>query len=289
MKKEIKRILYIGLILNITLTSLKLIFGYLGNAGSLVDDGYNSLADILISISLMVMIQLSLKKPDKDHPYGHEKYEGIVSLVLSLIMLLTAGFIIFAGVRNLITYNETQSYVKPAVYTIYIAAISILIKSFLYIISMIGYKKHKQISLKADAYNHLGDIFSTASSLLGILLSLIGYIYFDYLASIIIGLIILYNATKVFKEAISFLVDEAPSKEYNQKVKETIKTVLGVITIDDYKARKHMDKVYIDVEIGVDANLSLIKAHEIAEKVHQKIENDYEDVIHCMVHVNPKK
>lgn len=152
---------------------------------------------------------------------------------------------------------------------------------------MIGYKKYEQVSLKADAINHLSDIFATTASLIGIIFSIYGFIYMDYIASILIGVIIIKNAIVLFKEAISYLVDESPSKEYNQTIKDEIINTNGVLSIDEYKSRKHMNKVYIDVEIGVKYSLSLIEAHAIAEAVHLKIEEKFVDVIHCMVHVNP--
>lgn len=287
MNKKVKLIIITTLIINIVLTIIKIFFGFLGNTQSLISDGFNSLTDILISGSLIVTIYIASKEPDKDHPYGHEKYEGIASLVLSFILLFTAVIIVITGIQDLIIYNKDNSYLKPANYTIVVAIISIILKAVIYRINMIGYKKYEQVSLKADAINHLSDIFATTASLIGIIFSIYGFIYMDYIASILIGVIIIKNAIVLFKEAISYLVDESPSKEYNQTIKDEIINTNGVLSIDEYKSRKHMNKVYIDVEIGVKYSLSLIEAHAIAEAVHLKIEEKFVDVIHCMVHVNP--
>ncbi len=90
----------------------------------------------------------------------------------------------------------------------------------------------------------------------------------------------------MIKDAISFLVDEAPKEEVINQIKADILACPGVIEIDDLKVRKHMEQLYVDVEIAVDNTLNITEAHEIAEYVHHDIEDKY-DVIHCMVHVNP--
>lgn len=288
MKREVKLIVITSLVINIVLAIVKLFGGYLGNTTSLVSDGYNSLTDIIISLMLIITLSLSSKKPDKDHPYGHEKYEGIISFVLGLFLLATAGFILYEGVHNLIIYEKDAIYIRPATFTLYIALGSIILKSVVYMINIRGYKKYQQVSLKAESYNHLSDIFATVASLVGIIFATNGVIYVDYVASIIIGLVIFKTAYSVIKEAVSFLVDEAPSKEDMAAIRKTILSVKGILSIDVLKARKHVSKVYVDVEISVDKNLSLIKAHEIAEDVHLTIEDTFPEVIHCMVHFNPK-
>lgn len=287
MKKEVKNILIIGIFINLILAIIKLVGGYLGHTSSLVSDGFNSLSDVLISLLLLITVIVANKKADKDHPYGHEKFEGIINLLLGVFLFLTASIIIYQGITSLISYNKNDVYNKPKLFTIYIAIISIILKVFIYSLNINGYKKYDQLSLKSDAYNHLGDIFATLSSLIGIILSIKGLSYFDNIASIIIGLFIAYNAITVFRETISNLVDESPSKEYNKQIKQAILNKNGVISIDDFKARKHMNKVYVDVEIGVSDKLSLVDAHLIAETVHIEIEKEFEEVIHCMVHVNP--
>lgn len=284
MDKRVKKIVILGLILNILLAIFKLTFGILGRSFSLKIDGVNSLIDILLSALLLISLIVSSKKPDKNHPYGHEKYEVIVSLILGLFLIVTSLMIIFTSI---ISFEEETDIQK---YTLIVAGVSIFVKAFIFSINFLGYKKLNQISLKADAYNHLGDILATSASFFGILISIYTrFSYFDYIAGSIIALIIFINGIKIIKESISFLVDESPSIDFNNEVRNYILTIDGVIKIDDYKSRLHVNRVYIDVEIAVNNTLSLIKAHQIAEDVHLKVEKKYQEVIHCMVHVNPYK
>lgn len=283
MRKEVKNILICSLVLNIILATSKLVVGLIGNSFSLFSDGINSVLDVLISIMLIVTLNISNKKPDKDHPYGHEKYEVIVSLVLGMFLIVTSGILIFTSIVN---FNKANS---PDLITIIVALISIVIKFLIYLLVLRGYKKYDQISLKAESINHLGDILATSISLIGIVIARLGFHYFDYIASIIIGLLIFYNGFKVIKDSVKYIVDESPSKDFNDEVKAFIKNLPGVLSIDDYKSRIHVNKIYIDIEISVDRNLSLIKAHQIAEEVHISVEDNFQTVTHCMVHVNPSK
>lgn len=281
MNKKVKLIIYMGLILNIILTVLKITFGLIGNSYSLFSDGINSLTDILISIGLILTIKFSTKEPDKDHPYGHEKYEAITNIFLGVFLIITAVLLTVNSLRNI---NNMHI---PKNITIYIASVSIIIKIFIYLINIKGYKKYHQISLKADAYNHLGDILATSLSLFSIILAINNIKYVESIAAILISLTIFYNGIKVIKDATNYVVDLAPSKSFNKRVQNYILNIDGVIKIDDYKSRLHVKNVYIDVEISVNKNLSLIDVHKIAENVNLKVEKEFERVIHCMVHVNP--
>lgn len=282
MSAPVKKILYTGLVINIVLTVIKLTFGLLGNSFSLTVDGINSFIDILISSLLLISLKVASKEPDNDHPYGHEKYEVVVSLILGIFLILTSIIIVTTSVSSF--SNDTN--IEP--FTLIVSFVSLTLKGIIFSVNLFGYKKYQQISLKADAYNHFGDILATASSFLGILISIYTrFKYFDYVAAIIISVIIFVNGINVIKDSIKLLVDESPSKSFNKKVQSYIKSLPGVIKIDDYKSRLHVNKVYIDLEISVDKELSLIAAHEIAEFVHLNVEKAFPEVIHCMVHVNP--
>ena len=287
MKKRVNQVILISLILNLILTAIKLSFGYVGGSHALVSDGYNSLSDVFVSIVLVIFLHIAHKEPDENHPYGHEKYEALVYFMLGMMLILTAGLIGFDGIKNLVRYmNDEVGFVKPSLYTVFVAGIAIVIKVFLFILNRQAAKKFHSPSLKADALNHLFDIFSTSAALISIVLAQIGLLYFEFIASIIIALIIIKSSLSILKEAIAFLVDEAPSLEVIEAITETALKVNGVLRIDDIKVRRHMSQYYVDMEIAVKKELSLKMAHDISEDVHDTIEDVFK-VIHCMVHVNP--
>ena len=288
-QNTIRNVVIFSLIGNIILTAIKLTFGLLGNSNSLVSDGFNSLSDIFVSILILVVLKVSNKTPDKNHPYGHEKYEGVMYLFLSFIILLTGGFLLKSGISNLLKYfNDNMVIIKPESYTMIVAVVALVIKFVLFVVTNKTANKYNSSSLKGDTKNHLYDMLSTSVSLLSIILTQFGLLYFEPIATIIISIFILYSVYEMIKEAVSFLVDEAPKKEKVRAIHQTILNCPGVIKIDDLKTRKHMNHIYVDVEIAVDRNLSLLEAHKIAEDVHLEVEKEF-DALHCMVHVNPYK
>jgi cation diffusion facilitator family transporter len=286
---EILKAVRIGLYVNVFLTLLKLITGIFGSSQALISDGLNSFSDVFISIMLLVVLKLATKKPDHDHPYGHEKYEGLAYFVLGIIFILTASYIFTVGIISIISHiANPNSSLSPNLYTVIIAILALFIKLFLYFYYKKVTKKYDSPTLKADAKNHYIDAWASSISLVGVTLSQFGnLIIFDYIASLIIGLFILRLGLQIFFESITYLVDQAPSDEEIDHIKEVITSIKGVIKIDDIKVRKHMTQNYVDVEIGVLSTLTLEEAHKIAEKVHSEVEKKFKEVIHCMVHVNP--
>ncbi len=284
----IVRAITIGLIVNIILALLKVITGIIGHSEALTSDGLNSSSDVFISIMLLVIMKIATKKPDHNHPYGHEKFEGIGYFALGFIFFFTSLFIGYTSIQSIVDYIQNPSgYSSPAFITLIVSILSLLIKFVLFRFYMIVSRKTGSPALKADAKNHLIDVWATLFSVIGIGLSQLDMVIFDYIASLIIGLFILRLALQILKEAITYLVDQAPSDAKIDAISSVILNVSGVLSVDDLKVRKHMVQKYVDVEIGVEPTLSLEKAHEIAEHVHHKVEEAFPEVIHCMVHVNP--
>lgn len=288
MKMSIKRVIVITLILNIVLSIIKLGGGFLFNSPALKGDGFNSLMDIFVSIILLITFKVRNKAADKNHPYGHEKFEGVAYLMLGNFILLTGGFIVITNILDIVKITKESIVYTPNYLSIVVAALALVIKSFLFLINYHVSKIYASPSLKADSLNHLLDILVTSVALVGIVLSrFLGY-YFEYSAAIIIGIVIIVLAIKMLKEGIYYLVDTAPEETVITKIREVILGVEGVTKIDDLKVRSHMNKVYVDVEISIDEDYSFKRAHAISEAVHDAVELDGE-AIHCMVHANPRK
>lgn len=288
--KKLEKLIFIGIIFNILLTVIKLTFGYIGHSQALITDGYNSLSDVLMSIMVFIIIKVSTREPDEDHPYGHQKYEGLVYFALGIIFGITAITLLVTTIKEMIIFiNDPSGVLELGIISLYVSVIALLIKFFLASFYYRLYKNSNHPTLKAESNNHSIDMIATTFTVIGILLAKLGFVIFDYIAALIIAALILRLAIKTLKESVEFLVDQAPEQTLIDEVFEFISASQGVISVDDLKIRKHMTELYIDVEIGVDGTLSLKDAHQIAEYVHHRVEKQFLNVIHCMVHVNPVK
>ena len=276
----------LSIIGNVFLSLFKLIAGIIGHSMAMVSDSVHSISDVFSTIVVMIGIKISNKDIDDDHPYGHERFECVASIILSF-MLFCVGILI--GYKGLITISggKYSSIKIPTMITLVAAIISIIIKAFMYLYTKKCSKIINSNALLADAYHHLSDSLSSIGSLLGIIGSMIGYPFCDSIASIIICLFIIKVSIDIFIDTIDKLVDKSCSEEIINGIKMDVLSNRNILNIDLLKTRMFASKIYVDIEIAVDANLSLIDAHNIAESVHDNLENKYSNLKHCMVHVNP--
>ncbi len=287
-QQKIQKLLLIAILFNLILTALKLFFGYMGHAQSLVSDGYNSFIDLIMSLMVLFMLKIATKQPDENHPYGHQKFEGVAYFSLGMIFLFTAGVILFQLIKDYWLYSQGNlNLTTPSDITLWISLIALVIKFVLAFFYHYLYIKTDHPTLKAESKNHKIDMISTSLAVLGIFLSKQGFIIFDYIAAMLIALLILKLAISTIIEAVTYLVDQSPTQEVVDNIYHYIDNLEGVLHIDELKIRQHVTQLYVDVEIAVNKELSLQSAHEIAESVHTNIEDKFPKVIHCMVHVNP--
>ena len=287
-QQKIQKLLLIAILFNLILTGIKLFFGYVGHAQSLVSDGYNSFIDLIMSLMVLFMLKIATKQPDENHPYGHQKFEGVAYFSLGMIFLFTSGVILFQLIKNYWLYTHGNLYLTtPSNIALWVSLIALVIKFGLALFYHYLYKKTDHPTLKAESKNHKIDMISTSLAVLGIFLSKQGYIIFDYIAAALIALLILKLAISTIVEAVTYLVDQSPTQEVVDNIYSYIDNLNGVLHVDELKIRQHVTQLYVDVEIAVNKELSLQSAHEIAETVHKNIEKKFPKVIHCMVHVNP--
>ncbi|MFT5874345.1 MAG: cation diffusion facilitator family transporter [Clostridium sp.] len=273
----------ITILVNISLSAIKLFGGIVGKSGAMIADSVHSLSDVLSTLAVMLGLKLAKQPADEGHPYGHEKMEPVMAKILASILLITALLIGVSGVKNII--NGTN--VIPQKIAMYAAIISIVVKEWMYRYTVKGAKKIESSALMADAWHHRSDAYSSIGTLVGVMGARMGYPIFDPIASLVICILITKVAINIYKQAVNQLVDHSADTETIAKIKNEIEKTNGVINIDELKTRVSANRLYVDVEICVDKNLSVCEAHEIAETVHDAIERLDNRIKHCMVHVNP--
>ncbi|MDD2666857.1 MAG: cation diffusion facilitator family transporter [Methanocellales archaeon] len=272
------------LIVNVVLSSVKILAGVIGQSSAMVADGFHTLSDVMSTIAVMIGLKISSKPQDETHPYGHEKLESVTAKVLAVILFATAIFIGYGAIEKIILRNLST----PGLIAIYAAILSIFVKEWMYRYTIKGARRIESSAMLADAWHHRSDALSSIGALIGIFGARLGILILDPLASLIIGVFIAKVAVDIYLRSIKEVVDHAADKEVIDKIRNEILNVEGVLGIDDLKSRIHVNRLYVDVEIRVKNDIKVDEAHEIAEEVHLKVEDDPK-VKHCMVHVNPSK
>ncbi len=286
-KKIAYKISAVSIIVNIVLSVFKLLAGVLAMSSAMISDSIHSFSDVFSTIIVIVGIKASSKESDNTHRYGHEKLESVASMLLAITLFITSIGIGYSGVMNIITgkYNNSPA---PGMLALIAAVFSIAVKEGMYHYTMFGAKKINSSSLRADAWHHRSDALSSVASLIGIGGAMLGLRILDPIVSILICLVIIKAGVGILKESMDKLVDKSCDIETINKMEKIILDTEGIVDLDDIKTRLFGNKIYVDIEICADGNLSLKDAHSIAENIHDKIEKTFPDVKHCMVHVNPK-
>jgi cation diffusion facilitator family transporter len=292
MKKEeetiIKKNTILTIIMNTLLAIAKIFGGVLGGSAVLVADGIQSVADIATNIVVFISAIFSKKDKDKTHPYGHEKFDSMVSIFLGFALLITAFQLgKDAAVRFYEMVFENAEVIKPMWYTWVIALMTIVVKELLFRKTTVDAKKARSQALMAQAWDHRSDTIVSFGSIIGIVGAIYGIGFLDPLASMVIALFIFRLGYKIIKTGVSQVIDESANDEQISKIKELVNENDNVRSIDEIKTRMFGLSIYVDLEISLDAHLSLEKAHQISEDIHDYIEKEMPDVIHCMIHVNP--
>lgn len=284
-EKEAMKVSFVSIISNVILTVIKFIAGVISHSGAMISDAVHSLSDVLSTFVVIIGVKLSNKKADKEHPYGHERLECVASIILAVMLMLTGFGIGATGIGNII--KGKHIILVSGTLALSIAIISILVKEAMYWYTRNTAKKINSGALLADAWHHRSDALSSVGSFIGILGAKLGFPVLDSIASIIISLFIIKVAYDIFKDAIDKMVDKACDENTIKKIEDIIYENEKVVNIDDLKTRQFGNRYYIDVEISVDKNMSVLNAHDVAQSVHDDIENRLPSTKHCMVHVNP--
>lgn len=282
--KTANKVSVITILVNIALSLLKLAVGIFSRSQALISDAVHSASDVVSTIAVIFGVNLASKKSDDSHPYGHERIENIFSIVLAMILLATGIGIGCSAISSIISGEKIAIPGKTALIA---AAISIIVKEWMYHYTKRAAKKINSSAMLADAWHHRSDALSSIGSLIGIAGALLGYPVCDAIASVVICLFIIKVSYDIFMEAVNSLVDHACTDEEIDRIRNIILSVSGVKNIDDLRTRRFGSKTYVDVEIAADKTLDLASAHRIAETVHDEIEKNFTEVKHCMVHVNP--
>ena len=281
------KVSFFSIILNILLSLFKLIAGIIGMSNAMISDAIHSISDVVSTIIVMVGLKVSNKDDDNTHQYGHERFEAIASLFLGFLLIITSIYIGIEGIKKIIL-GINGNIKTPTIIALIASIVSIVVKEIMYQITKKVAIKTNSSALMADAWHHRSDALSSIGSLIGVALSMLGLSIFDPIVSIIICLIIFKVSIDIIKSSIYKLVDTSISNDKIKEMKNIIESVDGVMGIDLIKTRIFGSKIYVDLEISADKNQTLESAHNIANLVHDKIEEKFSDVKHCMIHVNPK-
>lgn len=282
----IKKLSLVSIIGNVVLTVFKMFAGVAGHSGALISDAIHSLSDIFTTVIAWIGVKVSKQEADQKHQYGHERLECVASLVLGLVLMATGLALGKVGAENIVggTYQTIE---VPTFIALAAAFVSIICKEAMFWYTRYYAKLIDSAAFMADAWHHRSDAFSSIGSLIGVGGAMLGFPVMDSLASVVICFFILKVAYDIMKDAFSKLLDTSCGHDYEKNLHDFIQKQEHIKNIDLLQTRMFGNKIYVDLEISLPGELSLNEAHDIAEKVHEAVEENFPEVKHIMIHVNP--
>lgn len=266
----------------VSLSLTKLLCGYFGHSDGLIADGLNNSTDVIASIAVLIGIKIAKKPPDKNHPYGHNRAETVASLIAAFIMVTVGLQVIVEGAKRLLASDN----VLPDLFTGWVAlsCAAVMFGVFLYNVRLA--KKFNSQALKAVAKDNLSDALVSIGAFVGIAGSLIGFYWFDTVAAIVVGLIIIKTAYGIFKETVLELTDGFGTEEL-EEIRKTVISNPNIIDVKSLKARMHGNETFVDITIVTDQNLNVAESHEITEEIENMLLEKHR-IRNAHIHIEPE-
>jgi cation diffusion facilitator family transporter len=277
-----KKAVFLSAGANLLLAIIKIVFGWLGNSQALFASGVDSFSDLFFDFLAIVAAKIGGHAPDQEHPYGHGRIETIITITLTILLLVAAlGIVLNAW------YSIWHArFVKPSIYVLLVALVSVLTNEGLFrYISQIGKNINSNL-LNISAWHHRGDAFSSIVVLLGAGGAILGFHYLDAIAAIIVALIIMKMAVQMAWHSIRELIDTAVDPATLQQITDIITQIHGVHAVHQLRTRLLGGLIFVEVHILVDERFSVSEGHFIANQVMKKIQQDIPKIIDVLVHVD---
>lgn len=283
--QETKKVTLVGAAVNLFLSVIKILFGYIAQSQSLIADGIHSLSDLISDGMVLVAAKHSHREADEDHPYGHGRIETVVTVALGLLLIVVAGGIAVDAIRRVL---EPDALMHPGIMALIVAAISIGANEFLYFYTIRVGNKFNSNMLKANAWHHRSDSISSVIVLVGVGGTMMGFQFLDAIAAIGVAAMIIKIGWDLAVQSVRELVDTALERETVESINETIMNVDGVRELHSLRTRRMGGEALVDVHVLVSPKLSVSEGHHIGEKVREQVVKHVDDVTDVMVHIDPE-
>lgn len=281
-----RHVTLVSVLVNCALSVSQVAIGLIGNSQALVADGMHTLSDVVTDVMVLFAIKEGSKAADAEHPYGHGRIETAVTMALGSLLVAVAIAIGFrAGVRFL----DPAPFAMPAVVTLWIAAATILAKEGLYRYTIRTAIRYESNLLRANAWHHRSDAISSVIVFAGIGGSLLGFLYLDAAAAIIIAAMIARIGGKLTWQAVRELIDTGLDQADLASIRDSIMNVSGIKALHLLRTRRVGGRALVDVHIIVDGHISVSEGHQISDKVREKLIAEIKAVMDVMVHIDTEE
>jgi cation diffusion facilitator family transporter len=284
------RAIFLGIVANTILGAVKFLAGIFGHSHALIADATESCADIFNSIIMWRGVAVAATPADREHPYGHGKAEPLAAAFGAIMLLIAAVWITAKGGINIYQWANGFHRERPQWFTLVALAVVVLVKECLFRFVASEGEKTDNAAVKTDAWHHRSDAITSIAAAIGITIALIGgpkWVCADDFAAIFAALVIGWSGWILLRPALSELMDQAPDPEVVEQIRQLASQVEGVARVEKCFVRKAGHLLFVEMHVEVDPQMSVLRSHEIAHHVKDKVREVMPTVSDVLVHIEP--
>lgn len=289
--KEIYKVTLVGGAVNVILLLFKFVAGIVGHSAAMVADAVHSLSDFVTDVIVLIFVRISGKPEDKDHEYGHAKYETLAMTIIGVALLLVAVGIVYSGLTKIIAWAQGEVLKAPGLMALWAALLSVVLKEAVYHYSMVEARKLNSQAVEANAWHHRSDALSSVGTAIGIGGAIFlgqRWAVLDPVASTVVGVLIIKVSVELLRNGIGDLMEHSLPEEVEDEILRLAASVPGVVEPHELRTRRLGNHYAIELHILMDGNITLCEAHEKASEVEDLLRAHYGSETHIAVHVEPK-
>ena len=291
-EKEIYKVTLVGSAGNVALLTFKFIAGVMGHISAMIADAVHSLSDFITDVIVLAFVHVSAKPQDKDHDYGHGKYETFATFIIGLALIAAATGIIVSGVAKLIDWAGGKQLAAPGWLALAAAIISILVKEILFHYTVRSGKHLDSQALVANAWHHRSDALSSIGTTVGIGGAILlgnRWTVLDPLASVVVGAMLIKVSVGLMRSSVGELTESSLSGEIEQEIEDIIRSFPDVSEPHNLRTRRIGNRFAIEAHVRMDGNASLNAAHDRATAIEQRLRERFGPQTHITIHMEPLK
>ena len=291
-EKGIYKVTLIGSFANVVLLVFKFVAGFLGNSAAMLADAVHSLSDFVTDIIVLLFVKISSKPEDKEHKYGHGKYETLATVVIGIMLFIIGLGILYNGAKDVIRVINGEVLPSPGILALVAALFSIVVKEGLYHYSIIKGKSLDSPAVIANAWHHRSDALSSIGTAIGIGGAIVlgeKWSVLDPIAAIVVSFFITKVAYSLTKNGVDDLLERSLPQEVEDEIIKTILSFDKVSEPHHLRTRRIGNKYAINVHIRMDGNTLLYEAHNTATAIERRLREKYGNDTYVNIHMEPVK
>lgn len=286
------KVTIIGGVANAALLAFKFVAGIVGHSSAMIADAVHSFSDFITDVIVLVFVRISGKPQDSSHDYGHGKYETLASTLIGIALLAVAIGIIVSGAQKMSAWVKGEELASPGMLAFWAAIVSIVVKELTYRYTIRAARKLDSSALKANAWHHRSDAFSSIGTAIGIGGAIFlgkRWTVLDPLAGVIVGAVLIKVSVDMVRDGIGDLMEKSLPDDVENEILAIVTSFSDVRDPHNLRTRRIGNRIAIEIHVRMDGSTDLNTSHRRASDIESALRAKFGPDTHVTVHMEPTK